>query len=76
MTIKEQVYQSKILIVDDNPVNINLLEQILRVKGYAHIDSSSDPTKVISLYEKNAYDLILLDLNMPVLDGFEVMKLL
>ncbi|MCU7834363.1 MAG: response regulator [gamma proteobacterium symbiont of Taylorina sp.] len=73
MNIKEQVYQSKILIVDDNPVNVSLLQQILNINGYVNIESSCDPTSVIPLYKKNHYDLILLDLNMPVMDGFAVM---
>jgi putative two-component system response regulator len=76
MNVKKQVYESTILIVDDNTVNISLLEQILQINGYLHVDSTSDPTCVIPLYEANSYDLILLDLNMPVLNGFEIVDLL
>lgn len=76
MNIKTQVYKSRILIVDDNPVNISLLEQILNMNGYSNVESTTDPELVIPLYEKNIYDLVVLDLNMPIVDGFEVMKLL
>ncbi|MCW8929164.1 MAG: response regulator [Gammaproteobacteria bacterium] len=76
MNIKNQVYESNILVVDDNPVNINLLEQILKMQGYSNIFSTTDPTSVVSLYKENIYDLILLDLNMPILDGFGVMDAL
>ena len=72
--IKQQIFSSRILIVDDNPVNVNLLEQILTINGYRNFDSTCDPTEVLELYKKNSYELILLDLNMPVMDGFDVMQ--
>ncbi len=66
--------QSKILIVDDEPSNILLLEQMMTQEGYTHIHSTTDPTQVSRMFGEIQPDLILLDLNMPKLDGFEVMS--
>jgi two-component system, cell cycle response regulator len=63
-----------ILIVDDQEANVQLLEQILRGAGYACITSTRDPHAVCDLYRDNHYDLILLDLQMPGMDGFQVME--
>jgi len=68
--------KSKILIVDDQQANIDLLEGFLEMEGYQNILSTSDPRTVLNLYESFAPDLILLDLAMPYLTGFKVMELL
>ena len=67
---------SKILIVDDQLANLNLLEELLADVGYSNLTSTSDPVEVCALHRKNAYDLILLDLQMPLMDGFQVMEAL
>jgi diguanylate cyclase (GGDEF)-like protein/PAS domain S-box-containing protein len=68
------ILDSKILIVDDRAANITLLETLLRQEGYLHVDSTKYPTTVCDLYQRNRYDLILLDLLMPGMDGFQVME--
>jgi len=68
------ILNAGILIVDDQDSNIVLLEWMLRGAGYTSVTSTTDPTKVSELCRQNHYDLILLDLLMPVMDGFEVMK--
>ena len=65
---------AKILIVDDQAANIDLLEQLLHDEGYTQVSSTLNPQDVCALHRKNAYDLILLDLQMPVMDGFQVME--
>lgn len=66
--------EGKILIVDDNPVNVAIIEKILRQGGYHRIDSTIDPASVRALYRNNRYDLIALDIHMPVWNGFDVME--
>jgi putative two-component system response regulator len=67
---------AKILIVDDERVNVVLLERILAQAGYRNVKGVVDPTEALRLYDQFEPDLVLLDLHMPTLDGFAVMKLL
>jgi putative two-component system response regulator len=68
------ILHGKVLIVDDQEVNVILLERMLRGAGYVSITSTMDPGQVCELHLKNRYDLILLDLQMPGMDGFQVME--
>lgn len=70
------ILNAKILVVDDQESNVLLLEQLLRETGYTGVMSTMQPEEVCALHRKNAYDLILLDLQMPVMDGFQVMDCL
>jgi len=65
-----------ILIVDDQESNVALLEAMLHEAGYTHVASTMNPNEVCALHRKNRYDLILLDLQMPGMDGFQVMEAL
>jgi PAS domain S-box-containing protein len=65
---------AKILIVDDQPANVALLEETLCRAAYTNVTSTMDPQEVCALHRKNRYDLILLDLQMPGMDGFQVME--
>ncbi|MBT4089182.1 MAG: response regulator, partial [Deltaproteobacteria bacterium] len=62
---------SKILIVDDDPLNVDVLEEILKENDYADIKTTTDPFEAVELYKENDYDLILLDILMPGMDGVE-----
>ena len=68
------ILDGRILIVDDLAANVRLLEQMLRGAGYTHVDSTMDPHKVCTLHLQNHYDLILLDLLTPGMDGFAVLE--
>jgi len=68
------ILNANILVVDDQEANVRLLEQLLSRAGYVSVTSTMDPRKVCELYLQNRYDLILLDLQMPGMDGFQVME--
>jgi signal transduction histidine kinase len=68
------ILNARILVVDDQEANVRLLEGMLSGAGYACIASTMDPNEVCELHRRNRYDLILLDLLMPGLDGFQVME--
>src|SRR5687768_4908632 len=74
MITVEKILKASILIVDDKQANISLLDQMLRGAGYTAITSTSHPRDVVGLHRKNRYSLILLDLQMPGMDGFQVME--
>jgi PAS domain S-box-containing protein len=65
---------AKILIVDDLEANVRLLDRMLRQAGHTCVASTMDPHEVCGLHRDNRYDLILLDLEMPGMDGFKVME--
>ena len=75
-TIERDIFNANILIVDDQEANISLLEQLLAETGYTSVTSTKNPEKVFEMHRTHRYDLILLDLQMPIMDGFEVMNAL
>lgn len=70
------INKAKILIVDDEITNVRLLEKILEREGYGDVSMTTDPRHAINLFTDSQPDLILLDLYMPHMNGFEVMDLL
>ena len=74
MITSRQIFDAKLLVVDDTAANVNLLQEILRLSGYHNIRGLTDPREVLDLYKSWRPDLVLLDLRMPYLDGFQVMK--
>ena len=71
-----EIFSASILIVDDQESNVSLLERLLGEAGYTCVASTMKPEEVCALHRKNCYDLILLDLQMPGMDGFQVMEAL
>src|SRR4051812_10042271 len=74
MVNSADILNARILVVDDKEINVRLLVRMLRAAGYTSIESTADPAEVCELHRKNGYDLILLDLQMPGMDGFQVME--
>jgi serine phosphatase RsbU (regulator of sigma subunit) len=74
MVSQADILNAKILVADDKPANVLLIEGMLRVAGYTSCDSTTNPQAVCKMHRDNGYDLILLDLQMPVMDGFQVME--
>jgi putative two-component system response regulator len=71
---QHQLKNARILVVDDEPANVKLLEKMLEAEGYSHVVSTMDSRNVLELYQQQASDLVLLDLNMPYRDGFQIMQ--
>ncbi len=76
MIADADIQNASVLIVDDQEVNISLLGQMLREAGYTNVSSTMDAQEVCLLHRRNGYDLILLDLQMPGMDGFQVIEAL
>ncbi|OGR06382.1 MAG: Fis family transcriptional regulator [Deltaproteobacteria bacterium RIFOXYD12_FULL_50_9] len=74
MVSSSDILHAGILIVDDQEANVRLLEQMLSDAGYTCISSTMDPHAVYALHLEKKFDLILLDLLMPGMDGFQVME--
>ncbi|MCL5969440.1 MAG: response regulator [Betaproteobacteria bacterium] len=72
----QDMLNARILIVDDQPANVALLEDMLQSTGYTQVFSTMDPTAVAGMHRQAPFDLILLDLQMPGMDGFQVMEVL
>lgn len=65
---------ARILIVDDEQTNLKLLDKILRGQGYQNLVLMDDPRRVLHCYQMQRPDLILLDINMPYLDGYQIIE--
>jgi putative two-component system response regulator len=74
MRADDELTEARILVVDDQEANVRLLERILQRAGYANVASTTDPRQVLAMYGELDPDLIVLDLHMPHMDGFEVME--
>jgi PAS domain S-box-containing protein len=74
MVNASDIVNASILIVDDQQANVQLLLQLLNEAGYSQVSSTMNPQEVCALHRKHHYDLILLDLQMPGMDGFQVME--
>jgi diguanylate cyclase (GGDEF)-like protein/PAS domain S-box-containing protein len=73
---RADILNANILIVDDQPVNVQLLEYLLQSTGYTRVSSTTDPRVVAPWHDQHRYDIIILDLHMPGMNGFDVMDAL
>jgi PAS domain S-box-containing protein len=72
--MKHAILAARILIVDDQEANVALLSDMLGEAGYSNVTATRSPQEVCALHRRHDYDLILLDLQMPGMDGFEVIE--
>lgn len=70
------ILNARVLIVDDQESHVLLLERMLRGAGYTSVQSTTDPSAVCGLHREHRFSAILLDLRMPVMDGFQVIEAL
>jgi CheY-like chemotaxis protein len=70
---EEQILDARILAVDDNPVNVALLRDMLEAEGFTGVEVTTDPVHALERLGQERFDLLLLDIRMPVIDGHEVM---
>lgn len=75
-TLRDDIFKANILVVDDNQTNVVLLTKLLEAEGYLNVEGVLDSRKVVEMYQNNDYDLILLDIRMPYMDGYDVMEAL
>ncbi|MBF0193448.1 MAG: response regulator [Magnetococcales bacterium] len=71
---QHDIKSAKILVVDDKPDNLDILVDQLEEFGYTKIVSTLDPTEGVKLYTEQNFDLVLLDIMMPIMNGFEVLE--
>ena len=74
MILDEKILKAKILIIDDNTLNVHILKKILSNAGYINIFITTDSTKAVGMYKDIFPDLVLIDFNMPELNGIQVME--
>ncbi len=74
MSLPEELSSARILIIDDNEFNVQLLEAVVSEAGYTSVLSITDSRKAEDLYRAYQPDLVLLDISMPHLDGYQVME--
>jgi len=74
MLSREKILNARILIIDDNLANVELLEKTITAEGYTSVLSITDPREAENLYKAYRPELVLLDINMPYLDGYDVME--
>ena len=73
---KTELLSSKIMIIDDDVSIGMMLEEVLRDHGYTLVRYISDPCEAENIFKEFQPDLIMLDVKMPKMDGFEVMEAL
>jgi putative two-component system response regulator len=72
--VSGELREARILIVDDQETNLRLLSQILKQAGYRHLERTTNPRQALPLFDQFQPDLLLTDLQMPEMDGFEVIE--
>jgi len=72
--MRDDIFNLKVLICDDSITNVLILEKLLESEGFTDVTKLTDPTKVLPTMQEHNFDLLLLDIEMPSMNGFEVMQ--
>ena len=72
--LAEEIRRARLLVIDDNPVNVALLLDMLEDDGYLDVTGMTDPVAAVALFAARPFDLVLCDIRMPVMDGHEVVR--
>jgi len=70
----QDLKNAKILVIDDEEINLDIIEELLEGDGFLNLSFFSNPVDAVEFYKTNPPDLVILDLNMPALTGFDVMQ--
>jgi diguanylate cyclase (GGDEF)-like protein len=70
---EERILEARILVVDDNPTNVMLLRDMLEAQGFTDVHGETNPLRALERLAETRFDLLLLDIRMPGLDGHEVL---
>ncbi len=73
---RDQIHETNILVIDDQQMNLDLVRDLLDVEGFRHVHTTKDPLQLSLLLNQLDIDLVLLDINMPILDGFACLALI
>ncbi|MBF0247309.1 MAG: response regulator [Alphaproteobacteria bacterium] len=73
-SVPEHILSARLLVVDDNITNVMLLTKLLQAEGYTDVEGITDPREFKAKWEAQPYDLVLLDIRMPHIDGYGVME--
>ena len=65
---------AKVMIVDDEPVNVKVVQKHLKLAGYQHFVTSTDPRPVMEMIAQEMPDVILIDIMMPHVSGLEILR--
>ena len=76
MDYSNEILSAKIMIVDDDPLSVMLLSGTLSEAGYTSLTSCEDPREAVGIFVESQPDIILLDINMPHLTGYDVLNLI
>ncbi|MBF0286002.1 MAG: response regulator [Magnetococcales bacterium] len=72
--MEERLLDARVLVIDDQLTNVKLLEKLLQSAGFSNVTGQTDPREAVRLHEIHPHDLVLLDIRMPHMDGFQVLE--
>lgn len=72
--LSDKLLCAKIMVVEDNPICLSMIGKVVKLQGYQSVELFSNPVKALDYFTKNDVDLVILDINMPQMNGIEWMQ--